>query len=401
MTSPADNCPVCHSRSTRQFLNRDSVPVHQNLLMATAQEAGQIRRGRLEMHVCEDCGFVFNRAFDESLMTYNQNYENTQVHSPAFNQYVDHLVGSVLRDSGMRGATIVEVGCGKGDFIKRLLRTDPRARGYGFDPSYLGPDVVLDGRLKFEKRFYDASSADLKADIVICRHVIEHITRPNEIVRAVRSAVASNPDAHVFFETPSVDWILQNEVTWDFFYEHCSLFTAASLTTLFENNNCRVESVQHVFGDQYLWLHARPARETLEANREPGATPGLALQFATVEERRNRAWLEFLQNESQRGPLVVWGAGAKAVTFANLVDPQCRWIEAIVDVNPSKQGKFLAGSRHPIVAPEALVEIEPVCVLVLNPNYRDEISHRLATSGIYPDVIDMMQDVTLASVGDL
>ena len=200
MTSPAENCPVCKSSSTNLFLDRQSVPVHQNLLMSNRQEAGTIARGRLAMHVCSDCGFVFNRAFDDGLMSYNQNYENTQVHSPAFNDYVDQLVSSVLRDSGMRGATIVEVGCGKGDFIKRLLRTDPRARGYGFDPSYLGPDTVLDGRLKFEKRFYDASSADLKADIVICRHVIEHIPRPDEIVRAVRSAVETNPEAHVFLK---------------------------------------------------------------------------------------------------------------------------------------------------------------------------------------------------------
>jgi len=399
MTSPAENCPVCNSSSTNLFLDRQSVPVHQNLLMSNRQEAGTIARGRLAMHVCSDCGFVFNQAFDDGLMSYNQNYENTQVHSPAFNDYVDQLVSSVLRDSGMRGATIVEVGCGKGDFIKRLLRTDPRARGYGFDPSYLGPDTVLDGRLKFQKRFYDASSADLKADIVICRHVIEHIPRPGEIVRAVRSAVETNPEAHVFFETPSVDWILQNEVTWDFFYEHCSLFTAASLTTLFARHNFRVESVQHVFGEQYLWLHARPASEVPQVKLEPGTTPDQATRFKTVEGRRNRAWLEFIQSESQRGPLVIWGAGAKAVTFANLVDPHCRWIEAVVDVNPSKQGKYLAGSRHPIVAPETLLEIDPACVLVLNPNYRDEISHRLSTMGLSTEIVDMMQEVALAATG--
>ncbi|HEY0981918.1 MULTISPECIES: class I SAM-dependent methyltransferase [unclassified Schlesneria] len=401
MTLPAENCPVCDSPSTSLFLDRPSVPVHQNLLMASPEEASQIKRGRLAMHVCSTCGFVFNRAFDDRLMSYNQNYENTQVHSPAFNEYVDQLVGTVLRDSGMRGATIVEVGCGKGDFIKRLLRTDPRARGYGFDPSYLGPDVVLDGRLKFEKRFYDASSADLKADIVICRHVIEHITRPNEIVRAVRSAVESNPEAHVFFETPSVDWILENEVTWDFFYEHCSLFTAASLSTLFTRNRFHVESVRHVFGEQYLWLHARPAAVTPQVTLQPGTTPENARRFKDVEARRNRVWRELIQAESARGPLVVWGAGAKAVTFANLVDPDHRWIEAIVDVNPSKQGKYLAGSQHPIIAPDSLSELQPACVLVLNPNYRDEISQRLSSLGLSTEIIDLMHDGVLSESGQL
>ena len=180
-------CPVCRSTSIELFLQRNSVPVHQNLLMRGAEEAGRIGRGRLAMHVCLHCGFVFNAAFDDRLMSYNQDYENTQVHSPAFNIYVDQLVTMTLQNSGIQGATIVEVGCGKGDFIKRLLASDPQARGYGFDPSYLGAEVICGGRLKFEKRFYDSSCASLKADIVVCRHVIEHITQPELLVEAVRS----------------------------------------------------------------------------------------------------------------------------------------------------------------------------------------------------------------------
>ena len=396
MTQQSNECPVCGSLSTELFLERKNVPVHQNLLMRSADEAGKIRRGRLAMHVCSACGFVFNAAFDGSLMSYNQDYENTQVHSPAFNAYVDGLVETTLNESGVRGGTIVEVGCGKGDFIKRLLTRDQQARGYGFDPSYLGSEVVLEGRLNFEKRFYDASCANLKADIVVCRHVIEHIPQPQEIVQAVGSAVSTNPDAHIFFETPCVDWILRNQVTWDFFYEHCSVFTEASLTTLFERCGFRVQSVQHVFGGQYLWLHARPAKTAAVVTMKPGITPQKARRFTTIEAQRNRSWTEFVSSQSERGRLVLWGAGAKAVTFANLIDPDCKWIEAIVDVNPSKQGKYLAGSRHPIVAPESLPEIAPTAVMVLNPNYHDEISRRLASVGVTAEIVDMMQDEVLA-----
>ena len=51
------------------------------------------------------------------------------------------------------------------------------------------------------------------------------------------------------------------------------------------------------------------------------------------------------------------------------------------------------------MAPEMLLEIDPACVLVLNPNYRDEISHRLNTMGLSTEIIDMMQDVVLAATG--
>jgi hypothetical protein len=393
VASPKSDCPVCGSASTEQFLDREGVPVHQNLLMRSAADARQIGRGRLAMTACSDCGFVFNAAFDESLMSYNQDYENTQVHSPAFNDYVDGLVQTTLGESGVRGGTIVEVGCGKGDFIKRLLNHDPTARGYGFDPSYLGPDVVADGRLRFEKRFYDATCASLKSDIVVCRHVIEHIPQPPLIVNSVRSAVTAASAAHVFFETPCVDWILRNKVTWDFFYEHCSLFTAASLTTLFERCGFAVQSVKHVFGGQYLWLHARPTDLSNHFSRNPGATPAMAREFTAVEQQRNRDWNELVRQQSQRGRIVLWGAGAKAVTFANLIDPGCEWIQAIVDVNPSKQGKFLAGSGHPIVSPEALTEIQPASVLILNPNYRDEIARQLALLHIPSQILDLMRAV--------
>ena len=383
-------CPVCHSTSIELFLQRDSVPVHQNLLMRGAEEAGRIGRGRLAMHVCLHCGFVFNAAFDDRLMSYNQDYENTQVHSPAFNAYVDQLVTMTLQNSGIQGATIVEVGCGKGDFIKRLLASDPQARGYGFDPSYLGAEVICDGRLKFEKRFYDASCASLKADIVVCRHVIEHITQPGLLVEAVRSAVT--PASHVFFETPCVDWILENKVIWDFFYEHCSLFTSASLTTLFERSGFAVQSIEHVFGGQYLWLHARPRETSAETIFNPGATPENAQRFHVVEAQRKQVWTEFISEQSSQGPLVLWGAGAKAVTFANLVDPERKWIRAIVDVNPSKQEKFLPGSGHPIIAPESLPAIKPTTVLVLNPNYNQEIVARLAAVQIEAKIINMMDE---------
>ncbi|MBS0202990.1 MAG: methyltransferase domain-containing protein [Planctomycetes bacterium] len=393
MAAPSE-CPVCSLNAVKPFLDRGSVPVHQNLLMKSAADARNIRRGRLTMHVCQDCGFVFNAAFDAALMSYNQDYENTQVHSAAFNTYVDGLVQSTLGEAGVRGGTIVEVGCGKGDFIKRLLAADEHARGYGFDPSYIGPASECGGRLKFEKQFYDASCADLKADIVVCRHVIEHIAQPLNLVRSVRTAVAAAPNAHVFFETPCVDWILRNRVTWDFFYEHCSLFTAASLTTLFARSGFAVQSVKHLFGGQYLWLHAMPSATTPPWTREPSETPDMAARFCELELQRNQHWTQRLRMLSTGGKVVLWGAGAKAVTFANLIDPECQLIQAIVDVNPGKQGRYLPGTGHPIIAPESLVELLPTSVVVLNPNYCDEIGSHLAKLALNARIIDLMNDET-------
>jgi len=53
-------------------------------------------------------------------------------------------------------------------------------------------------------------------------------------------------------------------------------------------------------------------------------------------------------------------------------------IEAVVDVNPGKQGSHLAGSGLEIVAPESLRELRPDVVIVMNPIYREEIERDLA-----------------------
>src|SRR5690554_2575005 len=77
------NCPVCGAESHAPFLVRDPVPVHQNLLVRIETDARALNRGRLALHACPSCGFVFNAAFDFDLLNYSAAYENTQSASPA------------------------------------------------------------------------------------------------------------------------------------------------------------------------------------------------------------------------------------------------------------------------------------------------------------------------------
>ncbi len=217
-------------------------------------------RGDLDLQVCQGCGFVFNRRFDPARLAYEQDYDNTQSHSAVFDAYLDRHVAELVQQEGVRDAQVVEVGCGKGHFLRKLVAYPGSGnRGLGFDPSYRGALSELDGRLRFERRFYDAQCAQTPADVVVCRHVIEHVADPLALLRAVRAALRERPQARVFFETPCVRWILRNQVLWDFFYEHCSLFSAASLRSAFERTGFEVLQVRPVFGDQYLWLEARPA----------------------------------------------------------------------------------------------------------------------------------------------
>lgn len=386
MSAPA--CPVCAGTGCTVFLRREGVPVHQNLVMATPEAARSLARGNLAFAVCPGCGFVFNQAFDLTRLAYGEDYDNTQSCSATFDAYLDGLVQDLVERHGVRNCAIVEVGCGKGGFLRKLVEYQGADNsGTGFDPSYVGEATSPDGRLAFRRCYYDDSCTEVPADVVICRHVIEHVPDPMSLLRSVRAALSSSPRARVFFETPCVDWILRNRVVWDFFYEHCSLFTAASLGCAFQRAGFAVDRVKHIFGGQYLWLEARVAEAT-ELVPEQMETAALAEAYAATEERLKYQWKTRLLAAELDGPVALWGAGAKGATLANLVDPDGMFIDCVVDLNPNKQGRFIPGTGHPIVAPADLPRRGVKQAVLMNPNYREENQRLLAGHGITLDLLD-------------
>ena len=382
-------CPICAAASPAPFLVRDPVPVHQNLLAPTAEAAVALRRGRVALHACGACGFVFNAAFDPSLLSYGAAYDNTQSCSPAFSDYVEALADRMVGEGGVRGCRIVEIGCGKGNFLRALIRRDPSNRGTGFDPSYVGPDSEFDGRLRFARRFFDASSAGLEADVIVCRHVIEHVQDPVAMLQLMRRTAGHRP-VRLFLETPCVEWILANEVTWDFFYEHCSYFSTGSLETALAAAGFAAEVIRHTFGGQYLWAEARAGEGALPASARQTTIPALARRFAAHEASRVDALRRRVEALAADGPVAMWGAGAKGVTLANLIDPERRSIACVLDLNPNKQGGYLPGTGHPIVGPADLPRWNVHTAVLTNPNYVHENTQLLREASIDVRLIDLM-----------
>jgi SAM-dependent methyltransferase len=384
----ADACPICDSAVAAEFLHQTGVPVHQNLLCPTPQSARDLARGTLALRACPGCGFISNTAFDAALLGYGEHYDNSQNHSPAFAAYVDGLVRDLVERHGVRNSRIIEVGCGKGAFLRKLLSyPETDNEGVGYDPTYLGPETDVGGRARFVRTFFGPATAQ-PADVVICRHVIEHVPRPLELLAAVRSGLAGGRPAKVFFETPCADWILDNRVVWDFFYEHCSLFTRQALGRALARAGFDVGAIRQVFGGQYLWAEAQAGAGSFDA--EPvRRVAERAAAFARHRRLSLALWAAVLHDARRLGPVVVWGAGAKGATFCHLADPQAILIDGVVDINPAKAGKYLPGTGHPILAPEEAAARGAATVLVLNPNYVAEVGDRLARLGTRAAVLDL------------
>jgi SAM-dependent methyltransferase len=364
------------------FLTREAVPVGQNFVFRSQRDAEAIARGDLRFAVCPACGFVFNAAFDPALVAYGGAYENDQSCSPSFSAYADELVRDLVERRGVRGKRVVEVGCGQGYFLQRLVSyPGSENSGVGFDPTYRGSETALDGRVRFERRYYDAEAADTPADAVVCRHVIEHVREPLALLEQVAAALRNAENPRLFFETPSVEWIFRNDAFWDFFYEHCSLFSPASLAFAFERAGFRVEEIRELFGGQYLWIEGDRAAIAPFA-RDVRELVALALRFGERERALQMKWTAAIDELRDAGPVALWGAGAKGVTFANLIDPSRERIDCVVDLNPAKQETFVAGSGHPIVDYPELATRGVKSAVVMNPNYAQENERLLAAASV-------------------
>lgn len=380
-----DACPLCDGTDVYFFCDRPDIPVHQNVPVETAELARRVPKGQLRMGVCLHCGFVFNAAFDPKLMQYGSDYENTQVCSPVFRRHMDERVQRVLKGGRLRNARIVEIGCGNGSFLRRLV-ADGRLgnRGIGYDPSYVGEPSDLNERVSFVSAYFGAGQIDTPPDVVVCRHVIEHIENPMPVLETIRRALGSSSRVNVYFETPCVDWILENRVLWDLFYEHCSLFSAATLRYAFRKSNFSVSTVENVFDGQYLWIEAdssdSSARGISPVDRAAvERTVSAARKFASHEADEARTWTARLRALKAKGAVAIWGAGAKGVTFSNLFDPAADLLSAVVDLNPKKQGKYVPGTGIPIIAPQELDKRGIGNAILMNPNYKREVSETLSS----------------------
>lgn len=377
-------CPVCKGRRHALLDHRPSTPVLMHRLYGSPEEAAKAPTGQVELLRCEGCGFAFNAAFDPALMVYDPAYDNAQTHSEVFRRHVDERAELVIEACRTVGrAHLVEVGAGQGSFLERLaaLGSPHIATLSGFDPAWKGDDGAGPAGSRIHRQLFDRQAARQLShapDVVVSRHTIEHVADPLGFLRGIHAAMDGPAGGALFIETPDIEWIERNVAFEDVFYEHCSLFDPGSLTLALTLSGFSEPQVETCFGGQYLWATARrlPAR----ANAESGSSSGARPFAAAIAGWRVRLEASAAAGES----IVVWGAGAKGMTFAQMLDPDASRIAAIVDINPGKQGRCIAMSGHRVVPPEELASLRPDAIIVMNPIYAGEIAELVRSLGLSP-----------------
>lgn len=375
MKTPYKECPGCGGRRFLGSLRLRRQPVVLNYRFSTPETATRVARRNMLLRQCATCGLVFNATFDPNVIPYDANYENRQCFSEAFNGHLERLANSLVRDHRLRGKALLEVGCGKGDFL-RLVCRKARSTGVGYDTSFEpGPGPEPRG-LSFHREYLGADSVPGTFAAVICRHVVEHVPAIGAFLRELRGIGLAAKARVVFLETPRWEWIVAHRAFWDVFHEHCNYFPERTLAHLCRLAGFRVIRQRLVFGGQYQTLELEPNLGRAQPIRTLGIPSKTALGAFARDVSRHRSALErSVRTRAAGKPWGLWGAGAKGVALVNQL-PKTR-PALVVDSNPAKQGGVIPGSRIPIVAPEDPRLARLSFLLVTNQNYLGEIQKTL------------------------
>ena len=335
------------------------LPEVPNQVFETADGAAASTIRDFEIYHDDNFGFFFNNNFDEVIYD-PDTYQNEQGCSPTFLSHLQKCAGKIVSRFGVH-CKVVEVGCGKGEFFK-ILTDSGFSKLRGFDNTYQGEDN------RIEKRYLSQSDAPLNADVLILRHVLEHVQNPVKFLNELSSINGSH--CHFVIEVPSTDWIIRNRAFWDFTYEHVNYFTKPSFEKIF--NECDIETV---FDGQYLLVIANSSSLSEVKDFQKSETTLFdeaylrLLDVSTIIERAS----------THNSRLWIWGGATKGVLIlfhlCSLRSDYSSVVAGIVDVNPLKQNKFCSGTGVKINSPEsflAKVETDDV-VLIVNPNYEFEV----------------------------
>jgi len=329
-------------------------------------ENGNQIEGDFQLKAFGSFGFFQNILYESSLLKYDENYQNEVVHSKFFKNHLCSVY-SIMKSHFPNGGKLVEVGCGKGAFLD-IVKSDNHFEYAGYDNAYEGDDALIHSR-------YLTKTDRIDADIIVLRHTLEHIESPHKFLRLLNTIFGNS--ALIFIEVPQFDWIDKGKVIFDLSYEHVNYFTANSLCSLF---SCVID-----FGDFFEGQYQYCLAELGALSEENWIEFDVASKWCDVDiEEYYQKFYSSVDFLSTKKNIWVWGGASKGVLFlmhlSNLCPSIFKKVVGVVDINPKKQSLFTPSTNIQIISDNQMFEEseEGDVVLVMNPNYHDEIKDIIA-----------------------
>ncbi|MCB9913983.1 MAG: methyltransferase domain-containing protein [Planctomycetes bacterium] len=360
----SDACLACKSVYNYPLARWEDMPLSVLGLPRSTEEARNMRGFVLDVRQCASCGHVFHTDFHYDHIPYRNGSNLVYNDGAAWKAYQDELAEEWISSYGLSGKRIVEIGCGEGRFLQRMQRAGNHC--IGFEPGSDAARAAAAGIECYPEYFQGSRLFDLRADAIICRHVLEHLADPLDFLEDISIACSAAGIAPLFLaEVPCIEKALEQNRINDFLYEHVSNFTCSSFCTLFERAGFRVLDLRTRFQEEVVTIAARPRLS--HTQREVHAR---AQRFRLeVEEKiaRTRRTLEAWRTAGMR--VALWGATGKGAALMNMVGITPDLCDLVIDSDVRKVGGFVPGTGQLIQGPQALLD-EPADRILICTNWR-------------------------------
>jgi hypothetical protein len=388
------NCRHCKAELTLRFIDLDTAPPSNSYLSA-AQLSAPEKWYPLRLFTCTVCWLVQTEDFACASELFSSDYAYFSSISSTWLAHAERYVEDAAnRFSLTANSQVIEIASNDGYLLQYFK--NKRIPCFGIEPTASTAQTARDKGIEVVEDFFTSllarklTSQGLSADLIVANNVLAHVPDINDFVSGFAYLMKSRGVAT--FEFPHLLRMV-SECQFDTIYhEHFSYLSLTSVCTLFERNGLSVFDVQElpthggslrVFAqrkDTGVALPSRRVAVLLEKERGAGVMSEdyyRALQ-ARADKIKDDLLMFLIQAKREKKTVGGYGAAAKGNTLLNYAGARSSLLPWVADRNPAKQGKFLPGSRIPIVDEEFLRLRRPDYVLVLPWNLGAEIIAQLS-----------------------
>jgi SAM-dependent methyltransferase len=387
-------CRHCGSSLNLVFVDLGSAPPSNAYLtpeMLTAPETWY----PLRVLVCETCWLVQteDHAGREELFADDYAYFSSTSAS-----WLSHSKSYVDRMTGRFGlgpeSMVVEVAANDGYLLQYVMAAGIPC--YGIEPTASTAAAAREKGIEIEESFFGVELAlelvaeGRQADLTVANNVLAHVPDINDFVSGF--AALLKPDGVATFEFPHLLKLVAENQFDTIYHEHYSYLSLTSVARIFAANGLGVFDVEElpthggslrVFA-QKAETGRRERTERLAEMLNTEAKAGVENAefysgFQARAENVKNDFLAFLIDARRKGLKVgAYGAAAKGNTLMNFAGIRPDLIPYVVDRAAAKQGKFMPGSRIPIVAETHMEADRPDLIIILPWNIKEEVMKQLS-----------------------
>jgi SAM-dependent methyltransferase len=388
------NCRHCRTPVSRRLVDLGAAPPSNAYLQPEALQAPE-RWYPLRVLVCEACWLVQTEDVAAADELFSGDYAYFSGFSATWVAHVDKYVAAMVERFALGPQShVVEVAANDGSLLRFV-----RQRGIpclGIEPTTSTANAARTKGLEIIEAFFGVALArrlaasGRQADLIAANNVLAHVPDINDFVGGFPALL--KPNGVATFEFPHLLHLLADNQFDTIYHEHFSYLSLTAVERIFTACGLDIFDVEElpthggslrVFAQR---LDHRPhprlpiVADILERERAAGLQcPGGYMSLQQRAERVKDDFLQFLLAAKRAGKKVAgYGAAAKGNTLLNFAGVRPDLLRCVADRNPAKQGRFLPGSRIPIVDERHLVAMQPDYVVILPWNIRREVVGQLA-----------------------